>query len=196
MFQIVPVTTNHQIALKSPTHQTCPGSPGHPGPNGPPRRSPPRRQQHQTLRHLRRPGTEVVRRDAGLGATVKSRWTMWEAGETWREHQWRIPIYIYIYLHIYIYMYIVYNWYIGHLSYLLIGGLNPSEKYESQLGCLSSIHWKNKKCSKKKELTFHGKIFTQNQPDFPMKIMGFSCIFSRKKQSIENMDGTWRETYG
>ena len=26
----------------------------------------------------------------------------------------------------------------------------------------------------------HGKIFTGNQPDFPMKIMGFSCNFSPK----------------
>ena len=34
-------------------------------------------------------------------------------------------------------------------------------------------------------MTFHGKILTGNQPDFPMKIMEFSCIFSRKKQSIE-----------
>ena len=34
-----------------------------------------------------------------------------------------------------------------------------------------------------------GKILTGNQPDFPMKIMGCSCHFSRKNQSIEDGDG-------
>jgi hypothetical protein len=37
------------------------------------------------------------------------------------------------------------------LEHMLIGGFNPSEKYESQLGLIFPIYiyiWKNKKCSK------------------------------------------------
>ena len=30
-----------------------------------------------------------------------------------------------------------------------------------------------------------GKILTGNQPDFPMKYMGFSCNFSQQNQSID-----------
>ena len=41
--------------------------------------SSPRCQQHQTLRRLRRPGREVVRRDTGLG-----RGRFFEGGETWQ----------------------------------------------------------------------------------------------------------------
>jgi hypothetical protein len=33
-------------------------------------------------------------------------------------------------------------------QYILFGGLNPSEKYESQLGGWNSQYMENKKCSK------------------------------------------------
>jgi hypothetical protein len=37
---------------------------------------------------------------------------------------------------------------VNHHKYCLVGGFNPSEKYERQLGLLFPIIWKNKKGSK------------------------------------------------
>ena len=48
--------------------------------------------------------------------------------------------------------------------------------------CLSgSTQWVDKK----------GKIYTGNQPDFPMKIMGFSCKLSQQNQSIDDNIHRW-----
>jgi len=54
-----------------------------------------------------------------------------------------IYIYIYIYIHIYTYTYI--HIYIYTYTYIYpVGGFNPSEKYESQLGLFFPIYGKIK----------------------------------------------------
>jgi len=74
-------------------------------------------------------------------------------------YNWRYSIYIYtgispvIYIHIYIYVSLCIHGDIPFIHIFLVGGFNPSEKYESQLGLLFPISGKIQKC------------FPNHQPD-------------------------------